>query len=82
MKICFSGICMRRRDAFDRDALHFAPFLLLPSPFPRKDFENSLDLQLVLNELMHKGSFRKNLSPGPLNCVKWNTLFKLTSGNK
>ena len=30
-----AGICMRRKDAYDRDALHFAPFVLLPSPFPR-----------------------------------------------
>jgi glutathione synthase len=52
-----AGICMRRRDAFDRDALHFAPFLLLPSPFPRRDFETSVELQPVLNELMHKGQF-------------------------
>ena len=51
----FAGICMRRRDAFDRDALHFAPYLLLPSPFPKKDFYNSLELQPILNELMHKG---------------------------
>jgi len=55
--VTFSGICMRRRDAFDRDALHFAPYLLLPSPFPRKDFDRSLELQPVLNELMHKGLF-------------------------
>ena len=26
---------MRRKDAYDRDALHFAPFVLFPSPFPR-----------------------------------------------
>ena len=36
---------MRRRDAFDRDALHFAPFLLLPSPFPAKEFQKALGLQ-------------------------------------
>ena len=30
-----TGICMRRKDAYDRDALHFAPFVLFPSPFPR-----------------------------------------------
>ena len=45
---------MRRKDAFDRDALHFAPFVLFPSPFPKKEFERSLELQPVLNELMHK----------------------------
>jgi len=48
------GICMRRKDAFDRDALHFAPFLLMPSPFPRQEFNRAKELQTVLNELMHK----------------------------
>jgi len=48
------GICMRRKDAYDRDALHFAPFLLLPSPFPETEFQKALKLQTVLNELMHK----------------------------
>lgn len=50
----FLGICMRRKDAFDRDALHFAPFLLLPSPFPRQEFNRAVELQTLLNELMHK----------------------------
>ena len=44
---------MRRRDAFDRDALHFAPFLLLPSPFPESEFRRAVELQTLLNELMH-----------------------------
>jgi len=48
------GICMRRQDNYDRDALHFAPFVLFPSPFPRHEFNEALHLQPVLNELMHK----------------------------
>merc|ERR1719187_215350 len=48
------GICMRRKDAYDRDALHFAPFVLFPSPFPREEFHKAVQLQTVLNELMHK----------------------------
>ena len=48
------GICMRRKDQFDRDALHFAPFVLFPSSFPRNEFSKALNLQTVLNELMHK----------------------------
>ena len=48
------GICMRRKDAFDRDALHFAPFVLFPSPFPKQEFARSLEIQPILNELMHK----------------------------
>jgi len=47
------GICMRQKSAFDRDALHFAPFLLFPSPFPRKEFELGMDLQTILQQLMH-----------------------------
>ena len=45
---------MRRKDQFDRDALHFAPFVLFPSSFPRNEFNKALRLQTVLNELMHK----------------------------
>ena len=52
----FQGICMRRKDQFDRDALHFAPFMLFPSPFPRDEFEKAVGLQVVINELMHKVS--------------------------
>ena len=45
---------MRRKDAYDRDSLHFAPFLLLPSPFPRDEFDKVCKIQPLLNELMHK----------------------------
>jgi len=48
------GICMRRKEPYDRDSLHFAPFCLLPSPFPRQEFERAVELQTLLNELMHK----------------------------
>ena len=37
-----------------RSYFDFAPFLLLPSPFPRQEFDRALELQPVLNELMHK----------------------------
>ena len=47
---------MRRKDAFDTDALHFAPFVLFPSPFPRQEFNKAIEIQTVLNELMHKVS--------------------------
>jgi len=48
------GICMRQKSKFDRDALHFAPFVLFPTPFPRDEYEKALALQPILNELMHK----------------------------
>jgi len=48
------GICMRQKDKFDRDALHFAPFVLFPSPFPSNEFLKACELQVIVNELMHK----------------------------
>merc|ERR1712012_1436481 len=47
------GICMRQKAKYDRDALHFAPFVLFPSPFPRDEFNKAVALQTTLNELMH-----------------------------
>lgn len=38
----------------DPKQIHFAPFLLLPSSFPRKEFEKGKEIQTLLNELMHK----------------------------
>ena len=49
-----SGICMRQKNKYDRDALHFAPFVLLPSPFPKDEYYKAIQLQTILNELMHK----------------------------
>lgn len=31
----------------------FAPFILTPSLFPRREFEKAVRLQTILNELMH-----------------------------
>lgn len=50
------GICMRQKDKFDRDALHFAPFCLFPSPFPSDEYYKAVNLQVIVNELMHKVS--------------------------
>jgi len=47
------GICMRQKNNFDEDSLHFAPFVLLPTPFPLDEFEKSIKLQPILNKLMH-----------------------------
>lgn len=33
--------------------LQFAPFILLPTLFPRREFEKAVRLQPILNELMH-----------------------------
>lgn len=31
----------------------FAPFILTPTAFPRREFEKAVGLQTILNELMH-----------------------------
>lgn len=48
------GAAMRSKSNFSPDILQFAPFILLPSPFPRKEFIKAVELQTVLNELMHR----------------------------
>jgi len=49
-----NGVCLRSKQNFDRDALQFAPFTLFPSPFPREEFYNACDIQIILNILIHK----------------------------
>ena len=56
------GICMRQKDKFDRDALHFAPFCLFPSPFPSDEYYKAVNLQVIVNELMHKVNQKKNMN--------------------
>lgn len=51
---------MRRKTHYDRDALHFAPFVLFPSPFPEKNFDRIVNIQLVVNELFHKVKLSQN----------------------
>lgn len=48
------GVGMRDKKNFTKDAIQFAPFVLLPSPFPKAEFYKALELQTLLNELMHK----------------------------
>ncbi|XP_076231533.1 glutathione synthetase isoform X1 [Calliopsis andreniformis] len=50
------GMCMRSKTNFDKNILQFAPFILLPSPFPKKEFENACQLQTILNLLIHRVS--------------------------
>jgi len=47
------GAAMRSKTNFSPDSLNFAPFILTPSSFPRKQFERALKIQTVLNELTH-----------------------------
>uniref|UniRef100_A0A182W4L8 Glutathione synthetase n=1 Tax=Anopheles minimus TaxID=112268 RepID=A0A182W4L8_9DIPT len=47
------GAAMRSKQNFNPDALQFAPFILTPSSFPRKEFQKAVNLQPLLNELIH-----------------------------
>ncbi|KAJ9573517.1 hypothetical protein L9F63_009081, partial [Diploptera punctata] len=48
------GACMRSKSNFSKDSLQIAPFVLLPSTFPRKEFNKAVKIQTILNELVHK----------------------------
>ncbi|XP_017780713.1 PREDICTED: glutathione synthetase-like isoform X1 [Nicrophorus vespilloides] len=48
------GAAMRPKNNYNPDTLSFAPFILTPSAFPRKEFERAVQIQTTLNELMHK----------------------------
>lgn len=49
----FNGAAMRSKQKFSPDSIIFAPFTLLPSSFPKAEFEKAVEIQPVLNELMH-----------------------------
>ncbi|XP_046386679.1 glutathione synthetase-like isoform X1 [Ischnura elegans] len=49
-----NGAGMRSKLKFSKNELHFAPFMLLPSTFPKREFEKAVAIQPILNELMHK----------------------------
>ncbi|XP_051161209.1 glutathione synthetase-like [Leptopilina boulardi] len=48
-----NGISMRSKEFFNLDQVQIAPFLLLPSTFPKKEFEKAAEIQIIINELMH-----------------------------
>ncbi|KAK8719714.1 hypothetical protein OTU49_013839 [Cherax quadricarinatus] len=47
------GAGMRYRDSYDPDIIQMAPFYLLPSAFPRREFDRVVKLQPLINLLMH-----------------------------
>lgn len=47
------GAAMRSKTNFSNDTLQFAPFTLLPSAFPKSEFQRVVSLQTVFNELIH-----------------------------
>ena len=50
----FIGAGMRYKNNYNPEILEMAPFFLLPSPFPRRDFEAVTEMQPHINILMHK----------------------------
>ncbi|XP_047345527.1 glutathione synthetase-like [Vespa velutina] len=48
------GINMRSKQNFNKSQVQIAPFALLPSSFPKKCFERAKNIQVLLNEIMHK----------------------------
>ncbi|XP_061935933.1 glutathione synthetase isoform X2 [Apis cerana] len=48
------GISMRSKVSFNKNQVQVLPFTLLPSSFPRKNFEKAKNIQILLNELIHK----------------------------
>lgn len=47
---------MRSKIQFSKDSLTVVPFTLLPSMFPRAEFQRAVTIQPVLNELTHRVS--------------------------
>lgn len=48
------GIAMRSKTNFSDSSLDVAPFVLIPTPFPRREFKRALQLQTSFNELFHR----------------------------
>ncbi|XP_049825691.1 glutathione synthetase-like isoform X1 [Aethina tumida] len=48
------GAAMRPKSNYSEDSITFAPFTLLPSPFPRREFAKAVRIQTILNELVHR----------------------------
>ncbi|KAH0557820.1 glutathione synthetase-like [Cotesia glomerata] len=48
------GLSIRENTNLRKDSMQFAPFALLPSAFPRLQFQDACQIQTVLNGLIHK----------------------------
>lgn len=51
---------MRSRVSFNKNQVQVLPFTLLPSSFPRKNFEKAKNIQILLNELIHKVAYNND----------------------
>uniref|UniRef100_A0A8W7P0M2 Glutathione synthetase n=1 Tax=Anopheles coluzzii TaxID=1518534 RepID=A0A8W7P0M2_ANOCL len=69
------GAAMRSKQDFNPDALLFAPFILTPSSFPRKEFQKAVELQPLLNELIHAVAHDSQFLLATLSSTeKWTSL--------
>ncbi|XP_014220983.1 glutathione synthetase-like [Trichogramma pretiosum] len=48
------GVIMKSKKDFSEDHVQIAPFLLLPSKYPKKEFNKAKQIQTSINALMHK----------------------------
>ncbi|XP_015117252.1 glutathione synthetase [Diachasma alloeum] len=64
------GMGVRPTSNTTKDIIQFAPFALLPSVFPREEFEDACEIQVILNTLMHRVAhdykFLKETLEGPI----------------
>ncbi|KAK0078570.1 hypothetical protein PV325_002348 [Microctonus aethiopoides] len=51
------GMGYRPKTNTDNNLLQHAPFTILPSTFPKNEFENACDIQIILNMLIHKVAY-------------------------
>lgn len=56
---CYLGMSMRSRKNFNKDQVQILPFTLIPSSFPKKAFLLVKNVQILLNELIHKVAYNK-----------------------
>ncbi|XP_063988879.1 glutathione synthetase-like [Diachasmimorpha longicaudata] len=63
------GMGVRPTSNTTKDIIQFAPFALLPSVFPRKEFEDACEIQAILNTLMHRVAHDYEFLKGTLEGV-------------
>ena len=51
------GASMRSKENYSPDQVQITPFLLLPSIYPKKQFQLVTEVQTLLNELMHNVAY-------------------------
>ena len=51
------GVTLKSKNQAHQDQVQVAPFTLLPTPFPKTEFEKAVELQTIFNELMHKVAY-------------------------